>query len=256
MRIHTLKDILIVILLAILVTLTCLQDGDILKTKRRVFMLEGGLQYVYGGLCSLLDDSGSTKGGLVPTQGGLDFRAASATLSVAERPKGPITIGITETRGTGVFVSDNVLLTAKHVVDDRTGLSGVKITGPGGVTYTAVEILEDADDDLALVFIQGRCGPWLSLGPWPVLGDDVTCIGAPLNFAPQHIITTWGRVSSENWANKFTYDGFTWPGCSGGPVIINGKIAGVTVSRLRRTASLGFAVPVDRLDPSLMARIR
>ncbi len=150
-------------------------------------------------------------------------------------------------------MSDNILLTAKHVV---TGLSDLKITGHDGVTYTAVEVLEDVDDDLAVVIIQGRRGPSLDLGPWPGLGDDVICVGAPLNFAPQHIITTWGRVSSENWNNNFVYDGFAGPGCSGGPVIVNGKVAGVVVSRLRRTASLGFAVPIDRLDPSLLAHIR
>ncbi len=184
---------------------------------------------------------GSTHGGLAPTHGGSDllfFRSCSATL------QGP-TI-----RGTGVFVSDNILLTAKHVV---TGLSDLKITGRDGVTYTAIEILEDVDDDLAVVIIQGRNGPSLDMGPWPGLGDDVICIGTPHEQVQPTI--TWGRVSSEKHENMFIYDGFAWQGCSGGPVIVNGRLAGITKGRLNYTDSLGFAVPVDRLDSDLLARI-
>lgn len=134
------------------------------------------------------------------------------------------------------------------------GLSGVTVRGPDGVVYTAVEVLEDTDDDLAVVVIEGRQGPWLELGPSPSLGDLLVCIGTPFREQAQLIIT-WGRVSSENWKNLFIYDGFCWPGCSGGPIIVDGKLAGIVSGRLIQTASLGFAVPINRLDPDLVARI-
>lgn len=239
----TLKDILIVILLLVLVTMTCLQEGNILDLNRGVSLAEGGLQSLYGGLVQL-------KGGLDQLKGGSGlehFRSCSASLWAIESP---ITI-----RGSGVFVSDNVLLTAKHVVENRINDESVSIIGPDGVTYTAVEILEDADDDLAVVIIEGRQGPSLELGPHPSLGDIVICIGTPLREQAQLIIT-WGRVSSEKWKNTFIYDGFCWPGCSGGPIIVDGKVAGIVEARLRYTASLGFGTPVGRLDPDLMARIR
>ena len=239
-----LKDILIVILLLVLVTMTCLHEGDILDLKRGVFLAEDGLQSLHGGLIQL-------KGGLDRLTGGSGlkhFRSCSATLWVTRNPKSP-------TWGTGVFVSDNVLLTAKHVVEDRINDESVSIIGPDGVTYTAVEILEDADDDLAVVIIRGRSGPWMDMGPWPSLGDIVICIGTPFQEQAQLIIT-WGRVSSEKWKNKFVYDGFAWSGCSGGPIIVDGKLAGIVKARLRRTASLGFGTPINRLDPDLMARIQ
>jgi len=170
------------------------------------------------------------------------------------RQNGPITVFRGPTRGTGVFVSDNKLLTAKHVVDDRIADETVFVTGPDGVEYRAVEVLEDFNDDLALVIIEGRCGPWLDMGPSPVLGAEVICIGTPFGDEPQLIIT-WARVSSENWKNKFVYDGFAWGGCSGGPAIVDGKVAGIIIARLNSTASMGFATPLNRLDAELRIRI-
>lgn len=277
---RTLKDILIVTLLMILVFMTCVQEGDILKLRHRVFMLEGGLiqtvqfvkdsvediNHLRGGLMQALKfiesnakSINSPQGGLGSVKGGLGlnhFRSCTAALHVTKpNAIGPIILGTEVTGGTGVFMSDNVLLTAKHVVEDRINNAGVEVIGPNGVTYTVMEILEDFDDDLAIVILRDRRGPWMELGPSPSLGDEVICIGTPL-ISNDQLIITWGRVSSEKYLNTFIYDGFCWGGCSGGPVIVDGKLVGITESRLNRTSSLGFAVPLNRLDPDLMARIR
>lgn len=244
---QTAKDILIVVLLLVLVFMTCSQESDILDMEHRVSRTEGGLVGVYGGLVSV-------EHRLTPLEGGLDveyFRSCSATLWVTEQH--PITFQVV--RGTGIFVSDNILLTAKHMVDERTGLLGVTVVGPDGVRYTAVEILEDTDDDLALIRIEGREGPWLEIGPAPVLGDDVICVGTPFDDDDLQLIITWGRVSSEKWKKNFIYDGFVSPGCSGGPVIVDEKLVGIVEAYLRNSnASLGFATPIERLDPGLRAR--
>lgn len=228
---RTAKDILIVILLVILLVSDSRQEDDILDTKHRVYMTERELAQLEDGLVSMKD--------------GLElehFLSCSATLWVME---GPISVGC------GVFVSDNVLLTAKHLVEDR----GVTVVGSDGVKYTAIEILEDADDDLAVIVIEGRQGPWLEIGKSPALGDDVICIGTPISEQAQLIIT-WGRVSSEKWKNNFIYDGFVRPGCSGGPVIVDGKLVGIVEAYLPGSASLGFAAPIERLDPGLRARFQ
>lgn len=268
----TLKDILIVLLLAILVSLTWVQELDLTSLKHRAFMAEGGLVSLAGGLVSLQGGLVSLESGLVSPKGGSGlqhFRAASAHLFVTESDNqhpiirgiesdnndlGPITI-IKRIRGTGVFVSDNVLLTAKHIVEDRVGLSGVKVFA-NGQTYTAVEILEDIDDDLAVVIIAGRAGPYLELGPRPSLGDNLICIGSPISN-PIQLIISWGRVSSEKWLNNFIYDGFAAHGCSGGAVIANGKVVGITEALLSKSLiPLGFATPTDRLDPDLLLRLK
>lgn len=191
-----------------------------------------------------------TEGGLASPEGGLGpqhFLASSAIIFVIESP--------IITHGCGVFVSDNILLTAKHLVEDRIELSDVTVIGVDGREYTVVEILEDSDDDLAIVIIADRTGPYLELGPGPSLGEDVVCIGSPFRQSLQLIIT-WGRVSSEKWRNNFIYDGFCWSGCSGGPVIIDGKLAGIVESFLNANANLGFATSVAQLDPDLVARIK
>lgn len=234
---RTAKDILIVILLLVLVTMTCLQEGDILGNKHRVYMAENELVVLDAKLAQLED-------GLVSMKDGLELEhllSCTATLWVM----GPITIGC------GVFVSDNVLLTAKHLVEDRD----FTVVDSDGVKYTAIEILEDADDDLAVVVIEGRQGPWLEIGKSPALGDDVICIGTPISEQAQLIIT-WGRVSSEKWKNNFIYDGFVRPGCSGGPVIVDSKLVGIVEAYLPGPASLGFAAPIERLDPVLCARFQ
>lgn len=68
----TAKDILIVILLLVLVTMTCLQEDNILNMKRRVFNTEGKLQSLYSGLWSFYGELSSLKGGLMSLEGGLD----------------------------------------------------------------------------------------------------------------------------------------------------------------------------------------
>lgn len=250
---RTLKDILIVILLLVLVTMTCLQEGDVLDLKHQAFMQTGGLVSLAGGLASM-------NGGLLPTQGGLDlqfFRAATTTVAVQVRHAGLDVWGNPLSRpdtveGTAVFVSDNVLLTAKHVVEHRIDTAAVAVICMDGRTYTAIEVLEDVDDDLALIVIEGRVGPYLRIGRQPTLGAALICIGSPLD---KQLIISWARLSREKYKNQFIYDGFCNYGCSGGPIISGGRLVGIVNARLRSQAFLGFAAPIKRLDSDLMARI-
>lgn len=255
----TLKDILIVILLMVLVTMTCLQEGDILSLKHRVFRAEGGLQLVYGGLRSHLNQSRPVNGGLAPATGGLAYlRAATATVRTDKIITSHNIWGSTSypstTRATAVFVSDNVLVTAKHCVENRVDDRSVQVTASDGVTYTSREVLEDSDDDLALIVIEGRAGPYLDIGPQPALGAELICVGNP--FTSNQLIMSWARLSREKYENYFVYDGFCNYGCSGGPITSGGKLVGVVNARLRTQAFLGFAAPMHRLDADLKARIR
>ncbi len=245
---RTLTNILLIMTLGLTVFLCNRQESDIISLRHWNHMQEGGLESLKGGLAQL-------EGGLDSANGGLDlmwYRSCSAVVYVTEMSGGLI-MQTTTSRGTGVFVSDNVMLTAKHMVEDRIADESVTAIGPDGMRYVAVEVLEDTDDDLAVVIFENRIGPWLELGVSPRLGDEVICIGTPLGEQDQLIIT-WGHVSSEKWKTNFIYDGFCWPGCSGGPVIVAGKLAGIVEARLVGTSSLGFATPIERLDTGLLAR--
>jgi S1-C subfamily serine protease len=253
------RNILILMVLATMAFLCNQQEQDIISLRHRVFNLEGGLMKTYGGLVflnrrisQLAGGSAPTDGGLAPSSfdGGLDLeyaRAASVALKVREYPMWKA--------GAGVFVSDNIILTAKHVLEGRGSLSDVHPFTFDGRSYTVLEILEDSDDDLALVIVDRVSGPKLRMGVWPLLGDKIISIGFPMGNAGE-LSVFWGYVSNENYrGNKFMFHGFSRPGCSGGPVIVNGRLAGICIQYFEGCDSLGFAAPLERLDSELLARI-
>ncbi len=125
------------------------------------------------------------------------------------------------------------------------------------VTFQSVEILEDADDDMALIVIDGTYSHYLEVGSRPRLGDHLMCIGSPFAHENRKLLVSWARVAGENWKNSsFIYDGFCWYGHSGGPVIKDGLLVGITWAKLScGDYPLGFAIYLDRLDPELRDRI-
>jgi S1-C subfamily serine protease len=270
---RTLKDILTVVLLAVIVFLTCSHSGDILVLKRNLFgvrrgliqshqvtmhnyhrldKLDGGLAPSNGGLGSAINQAAPVAGGLAPAAG---LRTRSCMVNVRKQIwKGPISV-TQWSGGTGAFVSDNIVLTSKHVVENRLDDRAVKIVTEAGEEYVAVAVLEDTDDDLALVEIVGRSGPYLAIGPSPQLGAELTLIGAPFPVNQnRHLTIAWGRVSREIYEKDFLYDAFAWHGYSGGPAIHAGKLVGVIRAKRTDTCGLGFAVPIYRLDPGLRSR--
>ena len=232
--------------------------NELTALKSRVIDLEGGLGSVEGGLGSGDKVTPVKYGGLAPAAGGLslrDLRNRVAMVNVRRHVwKGPIS-SVKNSGGTGTFVSDNVILTCKHVVEKRIDDQSVTIVTESGEVFVAVQVLEDVDDDLALVLIEGRAGPIMETGPPPNLGVEVTLIGAPFAVNDNRQLTmAWGRVSREIYGKDFLIDGFAWHGYSGGPAIVNGKIVGVLRARRTGTCGLGFAIPIHRLDPGLRAR--
>jgi hypothetical protein len=256
--------------LATIVLTINLQDRDIRTLRHQAFSLEGGLHNMYGGLRFLSDkidriNGGldSTDGGLVPTRDRLapeltlyELRARTVVVTfLYENWNGPI-MSVKEGGGSGTFVSDNLILTCKHVVENRIDDYSVTVTTEDGQTFAAVAVYEDKDDDLALIEIVGRIGPHLAFGPSPHLGADLILIGAPFNSDMNRQLTIHkGYVSREKYENYFLLDSFVWHGMSGGPVIHDGKLVGVTTARRAGVCGLGYATPVHRLDAELMGMI-
>jgi len=255
----TVKDFLIVALLGCLAFMTYVQEGDCVTLKQRTFNQSGGLWNLHARLVKV-------EGGLSVGCFLKELRACAASLSLKKQDKGPGIFRIfingkeqpqppRNAGGSGVFISPTALLTAKHVVEGLVG--DITVTTPSGETFKSIEIIEDKDDDVALVIIDRPYGPWIQMDPTPVqLGDGLVCIGNPFSEkTEQRLIVTFARVANERHNNEFTYDGFCWHGCSGGPVIRNNRLVGITFARFSGGDYLGFATPIDRIDQEILDRV-
>jgi hypothetical protein len=244
------KDVLIVLLLAVIAFMTVVQEDDVTTLKKHAFTTTGGLYMNHQRLIEI--ESGLSVG--------YDLSGPLAVAAVLKTEKIVTDIfGIPQKRAfnaSGVFVSENMLLTAKHVVEDRVSDASLTVITNCGITFSVIEILEDQDDDMALVVIDGVYGPHLKVGSRPRLGDHVMCVGSPFKDEFKKLLVTWARIVGEDWQKSFIYDGFAYHGCSGGPVIKDGRLVGIIRARLQGTGSLGVACYLDRLDPEILDRIR
>lgn len=246
---NTVKDVLIVALLSVLVVLTCLQEGDVLNLKHRTFVTEGGLIKTVQHVQSVEGRSYAFR----------KYMAATAILKIDKTLTNDFGFTWdTSSSGSGVFVSPSMLLTAKHCVENRKSDASITVCSAGGMEYVVTEVIEDVDDDMALLVIEGVWeGPHLEIGTRPYLGDGVICVGSPFSYENKKLHLTWARVAAENCRkHSFAYDGFAWHGCSGGPVIRSGRLVGIIRARHNGGNALGYATYIDRLDPAIFDRLR
>ncbi len=164
--------------------------------------------------------------------------------------------------GTGFFVSsDGLILTNKHVVNDRNGRFTV-ITSDG-VEYPAEVLARDVFLDLAVMKItaaEGMAFPTANLGDSSRVrvGETVIAIGNPLGEFPNSV--TKGIVSGLNrtiTAGSFVgdtelieeaiqTDAAINEGNSGGPLInLQGEVIGVNSAIAWEGQSIGFSIPID-----------
>jgi S1-C subfamily serine protease len=160
-------------------------------------------------------------------------------------------------RGTGFFVTQDLLLTNAHVVGTNT-LVNVRLAGgqtlPGRVERLSTEI------DLAVVRATTRpeTNQILQLGSaLPVrAGQEVLAVGSPHGL--QNTVTR-GIVSAVRMAGGIELiqtDAAINPGNSGGPLLDReGRVIGVTTLKMGRGAeSIGFAVAVAHAVPLIEGR--
>ena len=165
-------------------------------------------------------------------------------------------------RGTGsgfVISSDGYIVTNNHVVD---GFDQFDVRLFDGREYVAEVVGGDADTDVAVIKIDARDLPSVSLGDSDDLrvGEWVLAIGNPLGEAFTFTVTA-GIVSGRNrglaglnnsrWniQDFIQTDAAINPGNSGGPLVnINGQVVGVNSAIASRTgfySGYSFAIPVN-----------
>ena len=249
-----LTDVLIILVLCCLTFLTFVQEDDVHTLKNRTWKNAGGLYLTHNRLVTVEDglSVGCDLGGL---------RSTAAILKVEKNEPSIFSIGgvkRTFRNGTGVFVSENMLLTVKHAVKNRVSDTSITVTTHDGKQFNSLEVFEDVDDDLALIVIDDIYGPHLELDPRPLaLGDGLVIIGSPFPDHQKKLLVTHAKVACEQWGvGDIVYEGFCWHGNSGGPVIKNNRLVAINRARHKGGSSLGFATRINRLDPDLLSKVR
>ena len=163
----------------------------------------------------------------------------------------------TASSGSGfVITADGYIVTNYHVVE---GASSISVTMYNGDTYPAALVGGDADYDLAVLKVEGKDLPVVTLGNSSKVnvGDTVLAIGNPLGELT--FSQSQGSVSSANRAinvdgtpfNMIQVDASINPGNSGGPLMnLYGEVIGIVSAKYSSYADtvvegLGFAIPIS-----------
>lgn len=160
--------------------------------------------------------------------------------------------------GSGVVVGDNLVLTARHMVE---GADKVTIVMRDGTSYEATDFVEDVDDDLALIRVE-----MVELAIIPLLtdltdiavGDETIHCGAPMSKEMAWTRTKGAIINIlEGWEywikHVIMIDNYAAPGSSGGPVMCKGKLLSLVVGG-DGTGNV-CTEPIVDLDENIMAII-
>ena len=159
-------------------------------------------------------------------------------------------------RGTGsgfIISSDGRLITNAHVI---SGADSVKVTLKDGRTFQGRVVGVDPVTDVAVVKIEAKKLPTVSLGTSEKLipGEWAIAIGNPLgldNTVTVGIISALDRSSSqvgvpEKRVSFIQTDAAINPGNSGGPLLnATGEVIGINTAIRAGAQGLGFAIPIE-----------
>jgi serine protease Do len=165
--------------------------------------------------------------------------------------------------GSGVIIDpDGYILTNEHVIMDA---DKIKVTLPDGREFKAEVKGQDPRSDLAIIKINARNLPAVTLGDSSNLkiGQWVVAIGNPFGFAmenPEPTVTvgvisalhrSLGRTLSrdKDYNDLIQTDAAINPGNSGGPLVnLKGEVVGINVAIFSTSGGyqgVGFAIPAD-----------
>src|SRR5690606_21232872 len=162
--------------------------------------------------------------------------------------------------GSGVVIGPGQVLTGAHVVADATFIQVQKVSDPNKWVARVEAINNDCDLALLVVddkrFMRGIEAE--SIGNLPRLRDRVSVVGYPIGG--EEISITEGVVSrievqryahSERNILAVTVDAAINDGNSGGPVFLDGQVAGIAFQSLKDAENIGEMVPANLIKTFL-----
>ena len=168
--------------------------------------------------------------------------------------------------GTGFIIRSNgVILTASHVVEDRT--INYKVVTRDDKTYDVKQIDLDPSIDFAVLKITARGLPTINLGDSQALkvGQKVVAIGNALgrfeNTVTVGVVSGIGRgvdpsssagILQGTLENVIQTDAALNPGNSGGPLLdLSGQVVGINFATTVGAENIGFVIPINSVKPVL-----
>ena len=155
-----------------------------------------------------------------------------------------------------IYTADGYIVTNQHVVANA---SSINVTLYNGDTYPATLVGSDSDYDVAVLKIDAKDLPAVTLGSSTDVnvGDTVMAIGNPpgeLTFSmSQGIVSCVNRAINVEGTpfNMIQVDASINPGNSGGPLMnLYGEVVGIVSAKYSSYANttvegLGFAIPIN-----------
>lgn len=132
-------------------------------------------------------------------------------------------------QGSGVFVNDDLILTAGHIVEDA---KNIWITWSDGRRHKAVNWYEESEADLGIIYIRTIEKESKAKFDNAIVGEEVWALGSPFGVFP---ILTKGIISAISMPDDYMHqknmiitDCAVNPGNSGCPLFDkNGNILGI-----------------------------
>ena len=148
-----------------------------------------------------------------------------------------VLISSTSGRGSGVFIEDNVVLTAAHLLK-KGGVYRIELRD--GTILESSNFYIDTEEDIGFIFVRGEELHIATVTSHTMnLGDTVYLVGAPFDGSFKFTLTK-GIVSHLSrdfyewkWKDLLQVDAEGGPGCSGGPLYdSDGNIIGIYVGQV------------------------
>lgn len=184
-------------------------------------------------------DENDEAGPYVPSTGG------SSSINTSSSPSAT---------GSGIFVSEKVVVTNHHVISGAKKIEVIIKDGNKVSTYTAKMLSTDKTNDLALISIEDENFTGIGTLPFAIstrtrdVGTSIFTMGYPMaTYMGEEVKITDGIINS-----KTGYDGdiVTYqisapiqPGSSGGPLFDKaGYLIGITNAGIREAQNVGYAI--------------